>query len=107
VRRASRIGVVFRASRWRPPVDVFLVWHLSLLKLVPLFRSPNAQVIVFLHGIEAWKKQDWLTRTLLNRVSLFISNSDYTWRRFVGFNPEYGRWSQRTVHLGISTPRND
>jgi phosphatidylinositol alpha-1,6-mannosyltransferase len=84
-----------------------LVWHLSLLKLVPLFRLSNPKIAVFLHGIEAWKKQDWLTRALLHRVSLFVTNSDYTWLRFLANNPRCGRVPHKTVHLGISTPVND
>jgi phosphatidylinositol alpha-1,6-mannosyltransferase len=103
-RAASRASAVVQALQKRWFIDVILVWHLSLLKLVPLFRLPNAKVIVFLHGIEAWKKQDRFTRALLRRVSLFISNSDYTWLRFLGSNPQCRRVPHRTVHLGISTP---
>jgi phosphatidylinositol alpha-1,6-mannosyltransferase len=65
---------------------------------------PGAKIVVFLHGVEAWRRQDWLTRALLHRVTLFVSNSDYTWLRFVANNPRCGRAPHRTVHLGISSP---
>jgi phosphatidylinositol alpha-1,6-mannosyltransferase len=57
-------------------------------------------VILFLHGIEAWPRQDVLTRRLLQNVHLILSNSDYTWARFVACNPEVANTQHQTVHLG-------
>jgi phosphatidylinositol alpha-1,6-mannosyltransferase len=85
-------------------VQTVLLWHLSLLKLLPFFRIPDAKTVLFLHGIEAWKPQDWLTRRLLRRVDLFLSNSEYTWQRFLSYNPYYQEATHRTVHLGVDTP---
>jgi phosphatidylinositol alpha-1,6-mannosyltransferase len=59
---------------------------------------------VFLHGIEAWQQQDWLSRTLLRRADLFVSNSEYTWTRFLSQNPVYRNAKHRTVHLGVGKP---
>jgi phosphatidylinositol alpha-1,6-mannosyltransferase len=81
-----------------------LVWHLQLLKLLPFFRLPRAKVVLFMHGTEVWPRQDWLTRRLLRRVDLFLSNSDYTWRRFAAANREFARAPHRLVHLGIGAP---
>jgi phosphatidylinositol alpha-1,6-mannosyltransferase len=81
-----------------------LVWHLSLLRLLPLLRARAARVVLVLSGIEAWRPPDWLTRRLLRRVDLFLSISDHTWRRFVELNPEFRTAPHRTVHLGIGTP---
>jgi phosphatidylinositol alpha-1,6-mannosyltransferase len=80
------------------------VWHLHLLRLVPLFRLPKARVVVFLHGIEAWRQTDWLTRLLCARVHLFLTNSHYTWARFVKLHPHLQSVAHRTVHLGLETP---
>src|SRR5919198_2753381 len=77
----AALGTPWRSAR-------VLVWHLQLLKLLPLFRLPDARVILFLHGIEAWRSHRWPERCLLRRVDLFLSNSDFTWRRFVHLNPE-------------------
>jgi phosphatidylinositol alpha-1,6-mannosyltransferase len=101
-RGSSRVGLVIQAIQGRWVADVLLVWHLSLLRLVPLVRLPNAKVVIFLHGIEAWKKQDLFTRILLHRVNLVTSNSDYTWSRFLASNPQCKRVPHKTVHLGIS-----
>jgi phosphatidyl-myo-inositol dimannoside synthase len=101
---AAKIATVARVARARCPARCVLVWHLGLLKLLPFLRLPDARVIVFLHGIEAWRRQDWLTRRYLPRVDLFLSNSDHTWRRFVALHPEVARTRQRTVPLGIGEP---
>jgi phosphatidylinositol alpha-1,6-mannosyltransferase len=77
------------------------VWHIGLLKLLPFFRAPNARVALFLHGIEAWTKHDWLTRTLLRRIDLFLTNSDHTWRRFLETNPLMEQSPHMTTHLGL------
>src|SRR5204863_445818 len=42
-----------------------------------------------------------LGRALLGRVSLFLSNSAFTWQRFTALNPEFRDTPHRVVHLGI------
>ena len=79
----SKFGALVMALRQRWRADTIVVWHLHLLRLVPFFRLPTARVVVFLHGIEAWQRHDWMTRRLLRKVDLFLSNSAYTWQRFV------------------------
>ena len=81
-----------------------LIWHLDLLKLLPFLRVSDARVALFLHGIEAWRRQDWLTRNLLQRVDLFLSNSDHTWQRFLSFNPRLSDAPHCTVQLGLDSP---
>lgn len=80
------------------------VWHLSMLRLVAFLRRKPESITVFLHGIEAWKKHSWLTRSLLRRVDLFLSNSDFTWTKFVESCPEAARSPHKTVGLGVDTP---
>ena len=85
--------------RWT--AQTVLVWHLGLMKLLPFLRLRNAKVALFLHGIEAWRRQGRFTRQLLRRVDLFLSNSEHTWQRFVSFHPEMKSAAHRVVHLGI------
>ena len=87
---------------WQP--DVVLIWHMSLLRLLPFFRIRSASVVLFLHGIEVWRRHDLLTRLLLPRVNLFVSNSTYTWQRFLDFHPDLTVKPQQTVYLGVDTP---
>jgi glycosyltransferase involved in cell wall biosynthesis len=101
---ASRVQAIIAAAQCRRPVSVMLVWHVALLKLLPFFHLRTAKTVLFLHGIESWKGQDWLTRILLRRVDLFLSNSDYTWDRFLSHNPELKHARHKTVHLGIASP---
>jgi phosphatidylinositol alpha-1,6-mannosyltransferase len=99
----SKAKVVLRAIRSRRKARVILVWHLHLLKLLPFLDCSSSRVILFLHGIEAWFKPDLLTRLLLKRVSLILSNSDHTWRKFVQSNPMFAAVPHLTVHLGTDS----
>jgi hypothetical protein len=99
----SRLAAALYAWRLRRPVRLVLVWHIGLLRLLPFFRLGEARTAVVLHGIEAWKPVDWLTRALIGRVDLWLSDSAHTWQRFVAANPGCARRPHRTVHLGLST----
>jgi phosphatidylinositol alpha-1,6-mannosyltransferase len=98
---SSKFGALVLALRQQWRADTIVVWHLHLLRLVPFLRLPTARVVVFLHGIEAWQQQDWLTRRLLHRVDLFLSNSAYTWQRFMSERLSLAVVSHQIVHLGI------
>jgi len=92
---------VFR-QRWQ--AQQILVWHVGLLQLLPFIRPGGKRVVLFLHGIEVWRKLPWWTRRLLNRVDLFLSNSDFTWKRFVEFQPQCAVRPHRIVPLGWGQP---
>lgn len=100
----SKTQAIWRVLRVKAKPRVIVVWHLALLKLVPFLRARDARVIVFLHGIEAWRVQDPLTRWLLPRVHVFLSNSAYTYDRFLQFHPHLEKIAQRIVPLGIGDP---
>lgn len=99
----SKLRAIISAFKIRQPVSRILIWHIGLLKLLPCFRARDAKVILFLHGIEAWRKQDRVTSRVLRRVDLFLSNSDYTWQRFIQANPNFASAQHLTVHLGIES----
>lgn len=101
---SSKARVVLQALGTRRSAQVVLVWHLHLLKLLPFLNNSASRVILFLHGIEAWLKHDALTQLILNKVDLILSNSDYTWERFLNCNPTFRGASHRTVHLGAGAP---
>ncbi len=103
----SKTQAIWRALRVREKPRVILVWHLAMLKLVPFLRAPNARVIVFLHGIEAWRKQDTLTRWMLPRVKLFLTNSNFTRERFLEFQPQLNVDAFRVVPLGVGVPEQN
>jgi len=90
------------SRRWSH--ELVFVWHLGLLKLLPFFRFSRVRVVLMLLGVEAWKEQSWLTRKQLEKVDLFLSISDHTWRNFVSFNRQYEHKPHQTVLLGIGTP---
>jgi phosphatidylinositol alpha-1,6-mannosyltransferase len=77
--------------------------HLGLTKFL-LLGVPTGSVKVFLHGIESWKKLPAWHKYVLKRVDNFISNSQFTWERFLQFNPEFAGFRNEVVHLGIGEP---
>lgn len=81
-----------------------LFWHIGLLKILPFMRTARARVILFLHGIEAWKPLGRYSRILLQQVDLFLTNSEFTWKRFLEFVPECERKPYRVVSLGYGQP---
>lgn len=103
----SRVSAAADALRCRSKVDTLLVWHCGLLKLTPFIASSIRRRVVFLHGIEAWHRHDAFTSWLLRRTHLFLSNSDYTWQRFLVSHPECSQISHRTVSLGCGVPLDE
>ena len=101
---SSKTRAIAEALRIASPAPYILIWHIGLLKLLPFMPTKRAKVILFFHGIEAWKSQDRLTRRLLNRVNLYLSNSEYTWRRFLQSHKRYSGAAHQTVHLGLGSP---
>jgi len=99
----SRSQAVLDAVTRRREVGQFVVWQLGLLKLLPFFRAGSARVTLFLHGIEAWKTPDPLTRKMLRSVDCFLVNSEYTWNRFLTHNPDLASATPRIVQLGLGS----
>lgn len=83
------------------------MWHLDLARLLPCVRRPATRVFIYLHGIEAFRKLTWLTRRALSTRDVFLSNSDYTWHRFVAVNAEFTNAAHVTVPLGLYLPASN
>jgi phosphatidylinositol alpha-1,6-mannosyltransferase len=96
----GRLAAAYEALRKRVSANTILVWHCGLLRLVPLIAPRRKRLVIFLHGIEAWKKQDYVTTLLMQHASLFLTNSDHTWRRFTAVHPNCAGSPHTTVHLG-------
>lgn len=99
---SSRAGVCLRALFTPPNPASILFWHISMLKVLPFLKTNQTEVGLFLHGIECWQPLDSPVDRLLRRVDLFLTNSDYTWSRFVQLNPAWSKAPHKTVHLGIA-----
>ncbi len=87
------------SQRWTP--DIAVCWHLSMLKLLPFARGFCGKVVVFLHGIEAWRRQPPALLRKLQRVDLFLSNSDFTWHEFLKYVPQVEHTQHITTPLGF------
>jgi phosphatidylinositol alpha-1,6-mannosyltransferase len=100
----SKGAAVSRALAGKWPHELVFVWHLGLLRLLPFLRLPGARVVLILLGIEAWRTHGWFTRKQLEKVDLFLSISDHTWREFVSANPRFQNKPHETLLLGIGEP---
>jgi phosphatidyl-myo-inositol dimannoside synthase len=94
----GRWNAVRAARRIRFANDVTLFWHLDLLKLAPVL-PPTRRRVVFLHGIEAWRRRGWLTRSLLRHATIF-ANSEHTVSRARACIPEIHQHNVRVIPLG-------
>lgn len=95
---------VLRAASRKWPVRLIMVWHIGMLKLLPFVRTDQARIVLFLHGIEAWRPASPAVTKLLKRVDLFLTNSDFTWQRFLEFHPGLRAARHVTVPLGFGAP---
>ncbi len=103
----SRAKAILAAIRNNKTTDVVLVWQIDLIKLTPFLRNSGKKIILYLHGIEAWRNQDWFTKYITRNVDLFLTNSDYTWNRFLTYNPSLAKAQHLTVALGIEEAISD
>ncbi len=101
--RTKSVAVI-DCLRERGKQDLILVWHIGLLKLVPFVRKANSKLVLFLHGVECWKRLGQFTLRSLRHVHRFIANSSFTWLRFVSFNPELADAPHTIVPLGLDEP---
>jgi glycosyltransferase involved in cell wall biosynthesis len=75
-----------------------LFWHVDLLKLLPLIGARREKIFLFLHGIECWRNFNESTHRLLDRIDVFLTNSEV--------HPRYRDKAHRTVLLGVGTPED-
>jgi phosphatidyl-myo-inositol dimannoside synthase len=108
---ASKALTALKAMKTGGQPRLVLVWHIHLLKLLPFLDLSASRVVLFLHGVEAWCRHDWVTLRLLKKVDLALTNTDHTWAQFLAINPSFAALRHRTVHLGLgdrlctATPR--
>lgn len=99
----TQAGTMLNAVRSGISPRTTLFWHVHLLRLLSFLRT-TGKVVVYLHGIEAWRRLSSPLRKHLAGVDLVLTNSDYTWSRFLEFNPEFASLPHATVPLGLDEP---
>jgi phosphatidylinositol alpha-1,6-mannosyltransferase len=99
----SKAGAVFDALQVRGWAQRLIFWHLDLVKLLPFLGSGARRKYLFLHGIECWRPIDGHTSRLVDRIDMFLTNSEFTWNRFAEKNPRWKNSPHRTIRLGIGT----
>ena len=100
-RRSRFVAAAVRAGfgRARPTHVLCLHVHLSPLARVPV--APQAALITFLVGIEAWKPLRTLERLALRRADLLVAISAHTARRFREANPDFRDRPIQICHLAV------
>jgi phosphatidylinositol alpha-1,6-mannosyltransferase len=102
----SKAGAVSSALKARGWAERLIFWHLDLLKLLPFLGSGARRKYLFLHGIECWRPLEGVTRRLVDRIDMFLTNSEFTWNRFAEINPRWKNAPHRTVRLGVGIPES-
>ncbi len=72
----SRRRFALSASLGARQADVTLIGHKNFLPLAPFLGRTRKLLVV--HGIEAWRKLNWLESAGVRDISTFLSVSDYT-----------------------------
>ena len=103
---SSKLKAAWRSAVLRGSARTLLFWHIDLLKLLPLLRSRGSRTFLFLHGIECWGPLDAATEYLLRFVDVFVTNSVFTWERFVEKYPRWSHTEHKVVALGLGEPSN-
>ena len=112
LQRETEAHAIFVSSRWQSlraaraaafDADIVLFWHLDLLRIAPLLRGAQRRV-VFLHGIEAWRRHRFITAMLLRNTNV-AANSNYTLQRAAEFNSAIRSATHAIVPLGLGQPR--
>jgi glycosyltransferase involved in cell wall biosynthesis len=79
--------------------DLIICGHINLLPVAYLFRLWfNIPILLVIHGIDAWNPtHSHLVNFLVNKIDYFISVSNFTKRRFLG-------WAKINVNKGFLLP---
>jgi phosphatidylinositol alpha-1,6-mannosyltransferase len=102
----SKAQAAWNAAKVRGWGQKLVFWHLDLLKLLPFIGRGSRPTYLFLHGIECWRPLDGFTRRLVDSVDMFLTNSEFTWRRFTEMNPRWKSSAHRTIQLGLGLPEH-
>ena len=97
----SKTGAVSDALKVRGWPQQLIFWHLDMVKLLPFLGDGARRKYLFLHGIECWRPLEGVTRRFVDRIDMFLTNSEFTWNRFTEINPRWKNAPHRTVRLGV------
>jgi glycosyltransferase involved in cell wall biosynthesis len=98
----SKAALLAEAARSREAGDVILSTHCNLSPVSRLLHGSDrsARVFQFLHGVECWRSLSLRTRWGLASARAFLSNSAFTHRRFLHYNPRYESIPSHVCWLG-------
>jgi phosphatidylinositol alpha-1,6-mannosyltransferase len=102
----SKGGAAVDALKLRDWADRIVFWHVDLLKLLPFLGMDGRAKYLFLHGIECWRPMTSLTARLMDRIDMFLTNSEFTWDRFIGINPRWKNAAHCVTRLGVGMPES-
>ncbi|MBW2531753.1 MAG: glycosyltransferase family 4 protein [Deltaproteobacteria bacterium] len=66
----------------RRDLDLIVASHIHLLPIAePLRRLTGAPIVLFVYGVDAWTRRDWLTARLVERIDVLVSIRQHTIER--------------------------
>ena len=83
--------------------DLVIAMHIHLAPIAIVRTMMGSRLVVFLHGVEAWKPLTRLESLALRRASLVLANSHYTLERFKQVNSEHQDCKIQVCPLGVPT----
>ncbi|MGE0040486.1 MAG: glycosyltransferase family 4 protein [Vicinamibacterales bacterium] len=81
-----------------------VVAHLHLLPVAMPALAAGRRVAVYLHGVEAWRRQPWWRLRLLKATPILLANSSWTARRFAAAHPELSARAVAVCPPAIADP---
>jgi phosphatidylinositol alpha-1,6-mannosyltransferase len=81
--------------------SVLLLMHLNLAPIAVPWLASGRRVVIFLHGVEAWRRLSRPQQFVLSRADL-LANSRYTAAKFAELNPELAHQPVRVCALGVA-----
>lgn len=97
----SKLMAAVKAACARNHAGKVLIWHIDMLKLLPFVKRQGSKTYLFLHGVECWRTLNPVVQELLGLVDVFLTNSAFTWARFVENNPRWSGAPYQVVPLGM------
>jgi phosphatidyl-myo-inositol dimannoside synthase len=81
--------------------SILLLMHLNLTPIAVPWLARGRRVMVFLHGVEAWRRLSRPQQFVLSRAEL-LANSQYTADRFAELNPGLAKQPVHICALGVA-----
>ena len=96
-----------QAAARRCSGTLLVVLHIHLAPVGLPLMARGARMVLFLHGIEVWRRLSVFEGAAARRAEIVMANSHHTAACFRAANPDYAPCKVKVCHLGISKPKRE